>query len=267
MRKKSRFAANGPLLLAAGLAVIALVVGGVFLLVARNNDDDGGVGDAVREKTPTQSRSGTAGGPDIVMGASPRVATMNLDELPSNYEVDVPNTFLMTISTFASSYWFRSTAEGEERGEDWLIDGGFQVYYQPKGGPAEVLTGPPFVRIETYRFQNQDGAQQAFNHLDALMSRITGSRKVEAAALANDWAAYRILEGTVGASETLAVYHRFNFRRGNFVVSVQTWGAESFMNIDSARNIAAAVDEKLLGTRPAVEPTPIPTPSFPGLGN
>jgi hypothetical protein len=51
------------------------------------------------------------------------------------------------------------------------------------------------------------------------------------------------------------------------IVTVVTWGAETYMNIDPARNVAATIDEKLLGTRPAVEPTPIPTPSFPGLGN
>jgi hypothetical protein len=254
-------------LLGVGVALIALAVGaGVFFLTG-NNDDDGGVNDPVREKTPTQSRSGTAGGADTVLPIKANEATLNLEELPVNYEVDEGNTFAMNITTFSSSYWFRSDREGQERSVDWKIIDGFQVWYQPKGQLAETLQGPPYVRIETYKFVDQDGAKQAWNHLDALMKRTTGSQPVEARPLANDWSAFRLYESTIPKSDVLAVYHRFSFRRGNFVVTVQTWGADGFMNIDSARNIAAAIDDKLLGTRPAVEPTPIPTPSFPGLGN
>jgi hypothetical protein len=254
------------LLAAAGLVVVAMGVV-VFLIVGGNNDDDGGVSSGVvREKTPTQSTSGTAGGPDEVYRLKPNQVSITLPELPPTYEVDELNTFAQTVSTFASSYWFTSEPEGQNYALEWRILDGFQVWYQPRGEQAEAIQGAPYLRVETYLFYDQPGAKKAFDHLNALMKRTRGSEPVEARPLANDWGAYRFYEGTVGPSDVLAVYHRYIFRRGNYVVSVQTWGADPFMNIDPARNIAAAIDEKLLGTRPAVEPTAIPTPSFPGLG-
>ena len=266
LRKRPPFYRRQPvLLLGAGLVALAMVAVVVFLV--RGGDDGRMAGSAVKEKTPTQSESGTADGPDETLRMKANQATINLEELPLTYQVDVPNTFAMTVSTFASSYWFRGSGEGEELAEDWRIYDGFQVYYQPKGLAAEVLSGSPFVRVETYVFIDQEGARKAWAHLDDLMKRTAGSEAVEARPLANNWGAYRYYSGTVGSSETVAVFHRFSFRRGNVIVSVQTWGADPFMNIDPARNIAAAIDDKLLGTRPAVEPTPLPTPSFPGLGS
>ena len=90
---------------------------------------------------------------------------------------------------------------------------------------------------------------------------------MEAKPLANDSSAYRFIQGTVSVSDTVAVFHRYSFRRGNFIVTVVTWGGENYMNIDAARNIAARIDDKLLGKSPAAEPTPIPTPNFNGLGS
>lgn len=249
------------LLLVSGLVLIAGAVGAIFL-VTGNNDDGNNVGEVVKEKTPTQSRSGTAGGPDDVFRLKSNEATLNLDELPPGYEVDEPETFAMNITTFASSYWFRSNREGEEKAREWGIIGGFQVYYQPTGLFADVLRGSPYITIETYQFADQAGARKAFAHLNNVLKNNRSSDPVEALPLGNDSGAYRILQGTIGASEQVAVYHRFAFRRGNMVIAVQTWGADSYMNIDPARNIAAAIDDKLLGTRPAVEPTPLPTPSF-----
>jgi len=267
LRKHQPFYRRRPVLFAAGLLVVALaVLGGVLWLGGKSNSSDD-VSTVVKEKTPTQSRSGTAGGPDSISNMTPTSAAITLEELPANYEVDVPNTFAMTVSTFSSSYWFQSDQEGQDLAKQWRIIDGYQVYYQPKGLAAEALTGAAYVHVELYKFADQEGARQAWGHLQGLMHRTTGSEAVEARPLANDWAAYRLLEGKVGTSDTLAVFHRYNFRRGNYVVSVQTWGADPYMNIDPARNIAAAIDDKLLGTRPAVEPTPIPTPSFPGLGN
>jgi len=268
LRRNQPFYRRQPvLILGAGLVLIAMAVVGGFLLFGNNDDDGDVVTGAVKEKIPTESTSGTPGGPDTISRMPPSSVSLLIEEMPPNYEVDVPNSFLMTVSTFSSSYWFKSDAEGRQLAEQWRIVGGYQVYYQPKGLAAEALQGVPYVRIETYVFADVDGAKKAWGHLDALMKRTAGSEAVEARPLANDWSAYRYFAGTVGTSETVAVYHRFSFRRGNTIVSVQTWGADPFLNIDPARNIAAAIDDKLLGTRPAVEPTPIPTPSFPGLGN
>jgi hypothetical protein len=253
------------LILAAGVVVILMGVVGAFLIFG-NNSDTPDVSGVVKEKTPSVSTAGTAGGPDRVFNVSPGAASLSLEELPENYEVDVPQTFAMTISTFSSSYWFRSDAEGNEKGREWKILDGFQAYYQPEGLVAEVLTGSPYIYVETYKFATVDGAKDAWSHFNGFLSRAAGSEPVEARPLANDSSAYRFIEGTVSVSDEVAVYHRFSFRRGNMVVTVVTWGAEAYMNVDPARNIAARIDEKLLGERPAVEPTAIPTPNFNGLG-
>jgi|GEM_PF-4788641 len=258
---------NRPLvLLLGGLVIIAAAVAAAFVL-AGNNEGSDSVGDVVKEKTPTQSRSGTVGGPDAITQLSPAEASLNIDELPPGYEVDQSSTFAMNLTTFASSYWFRNNREGEEKAREWGIINGFQVYYQPKGLFADVLRGIPYITIETYQFEDQAGARKAYAHLHNVLKNTPTSEPVEARPLANESAAYRIIQGTVGTSEQVAVYHRYIFRRGNTVVAVQTWGGDSYMNIDPARNIAAAIDDKLLGTRPAVEPTPLPTPSFGTAGN
>ncbi len=266
MKKQNR---QPLLILAAGLVVIAMGAVVAFLFLGNNDDDNGPstVSGALREKTPSASTRGTNGGPEPVVTMATSKASLLLGELPENYEVDVSQTFIMTVSTFTSSYWFTTNKEGEEKSAEWKIVDGYQAYFQPKGLVAEVLQGSPYVHVETYQFATVDGAKAAWDYFDGFLSRTPGSEAVEAKPLANESSAYRYIEGTVSVSEDLAVYHRFSFRRGNMIVTVVTWGAENYMNIDPARNVAATIDEKLLGTRPAVEPTPIPTPSFPGLGN
>lgn len=259
---------NQPLLiLAAGVVVIAMGVVGAFLLFGGSDDNTPSAADVLKEKTPSVSTSGTAGGPDKVFTGPPSVANINLEELPANYEVDVPQTFAMTVSTFSSSYWFTSDKQGNELATEWKIVDGFQAFYQPKGLVAEVLTGSPYIHVETYQFASVDGAKAAWAYFDGFVSRTKGSEAVQAKPLGNSSAAYRFIEGTLGPSAQVAVYHRFSFRRGNMIVTVVTWGGENYMNIDPARNIAAAIDDKLLGTRPAAQPTAIPTPNFNGLGN
>jgi hypothetical protein len=256
------------LVLVAGLVLIAgAVVGGILLF--GNNDDGDGVGEVVKEKIPTASRSGSVGGPDNVTRLTPAEASFNLDELPANYdyEVDVSNTFAMNLSTFASSYWFRTGEEGEAKAKEWGIINGFQVYYQPRGLFSATLQGVPYINVETYQFEDVSGARKAFAHMNNVLKSTPTSDAVEARPLANESGAYRVIQGTVGPSEKVAAFHRFIFRRGNTVVAVQTWGGDDYMNIDPARNIAAEIDNKLLGSRPAVEPTPLPTPSFAGAGN
>ena len=258
---------NQPLLiLAAGVVVIAMGVVAGFLLFGGSSDKNPSASAVLKEKIPTQSTSGTVGGPDEVYKMPPSAASINVEELPANYQVDVPQTFAMTVSTFSSSYWFKSDQQGNDLAKEWKIVDGFQAFYQPSGLVAEVLTGSPYIHVETYQFASVDGAKKAWAYFDGFVSRTKGSEAVEAKPLANDSAAYRFIEGTLSTSEQVAVYHRYSFRRGNMIVTVVTWGGENYMNIDPARNIAAAIDDKLLGTRPAVQPTAIPTPNFNGLG-
>lgn len=261
---------NQPIIiLVAGVILLAGAMAAVFFL---RGGDDGGTNagtpgvNADGEK-PSTSTSGTTGGQEVVAKPPASQFSVLLGELPEKYEVDVPNTFAQNISTYSSSYWFNSEQEGSKMASQWRIIDGFNAVFQPNGLAADVAQGEAYVTVETYMFQTVDGAKLAWAYYDNRLKSIPASEPVKTKGLANDSSAYRIVKGTVGPSEIIGVYHRFSFRRGNTIVSVQTFGGQPFINIDLARNLAVIVDNKLLGVRPATEPTPIPTPNFPGLSN
>lgn len=261
--KKQGLLQNQPmLLLLAGLTLIAMAVVVIFLLIG-NNDDDPDVSSPVTSPNVTPSTGGTSGGPEPVAQGPANLYGVLLEELPPNTRVNEPETFAMNITTFASSYWFDTEQQGAELAADWAILDGFQAQYDPIGETAQVLQGSYYVWTETYLFATTDGADQAFDYLDQRLGSRNGSERKTARLLANESAGFEFIQGTVGASEVVGVYHRFIFRRGNVIGVVQTYGGQPYMTIDRARDVAVMMDEKLLGARPATEPTPIPTPFFP----
>ncbi len=256
---------NQPLLiLAAGLVLIAMAVLVIFL-VAGNNGGDPDVSKTVDGNKGPASTGGTLGGPEPVADLPASKYIPLIAEVPGDNEVNVSDTFTMNITTFTSSYWFINDQEGQDRAREWKIVDGYQVLYQPVGLSAQVLQGGYYSTIETYLFADVDGAKAAYSHLSDKIGSLPGTEKEKPRGLANESAAYRLVQGTIGSSEVVAVYHRFLFRRGNAVVSVQTYGGEPFMTIDQARELAVMIDDKLLGQRPATEPTPIPTPAIIGV--
>ena len=256
---------NQPLLiLAAGLVLIVMGIV-AFLMISGNNDGEPDVSKTVDGNKASESTGGTLGGPEPVsqLPASKYIALIN--EVPGENEVNQSDTFTMNISTFANSYWFTNEQEGRELALQWKIAGGYQVLYQPVGLAAQVLQGGYYTTIETYIFADMEGARSAYSHLAKKLAALPGTEKESPRGLANDSAAYSFVQGTVGVSDVVGVFHRFVFRRGNAVVSVQTYGGEPFMSIDQAREIAVTVDQKMLGERTATEPTPIPTPATIGV--
>lgn len=257
---------NQPLIiLGAGLV---LIVGAIaaWLLLSGGDDDPDVSGTVIEGEKPSTSTEGTTGGPERINDGPASRWNLLLGELPENYEVDASLTFTSNITVFASEYWFKTEAEGRQKAEEFQISDQFTAVYQPTGLDADLLRGEAYVTVETYLFANVEGAKKAWAHFDNVLKSTRGSDAVKTKGLANDSSAYRIAEGTIGTSEMLQVYHRYSFRRGNVIVSVMTRGGQPFFNIDTARRFAVIIDNKLLGTRPAEEPTPIPTPSF-GIGN
>ncbi len=263
MPPKRQLRRQQPLLvLLAGLTLLAMAVVVIFLLTG-NNDDTPGVSSPVVNPNVTPSTGGTSGGPAPQADLPASKYSVLLEELPPAVRVNEPETFAMNISTFSSSYWFESEQEGGSLAAQWGILDGFQAQFDPVGQAAQVLLGSYYVWTETYLFATVGGAESAFEHLEQRLGSRTGSERRTARLLANESAGFEFIEGTVGASEIVGVYHRFAFRRGNVIGVVQTYGGQPFMTIDQARDIAVMMDDKLLGTRPATEPTPIPTPFFP----
>jgi hypothetical protein len=249
-------------ILLGGLGVLAVMAGIVVYLV-RNNGDS--VSATVKNVTPAagaKSTGGTEGGPDTVVDGPASRFSPSISELPGRYGVDVPDTFAQNISTFASSYLFKSSTEGSDYARQWKILDGYNVIYQPDGLNAGVLQGHYYVSAETYLFQDVAGAKAAFDYMDQLFTKNQGSVKQPAKGLGLQSGGYQVIQGTVGTSDMALVYHRFLFRRGNVVATVMTTGGGPFMTIDQARDIAVIIDDRILGKRAATTPTPIPTPSF-----
>jgi hypothetical protein len=232
------------LLLAA--AVVALVTAGC------GGDDD------VETGTRTPSTGGVAGGPEPrVDPPSARYAPF-LEELGRRFEVYPPEVFGLSPTTWGLTGPFPGE-DGEALAEDMGYLEGYQVQYNPQGLLAEVLQGGYYLVIQTHVFRNVEGAEEAFAAYRQTTTNTPGAEQVSPRGLGNEWVAYVLPRGTVGNSDVVAVYHRFVFRRGNVVAWVQTYGAEPFMTIDPAREVAVMIDNRVLGNVEASEPTPIPS--------
>jgi hypothetical protein len=170
----------------------------------------------------------------------------------------VPNESTKTTSdTWADPQLggpFVNIDEGRQKIKEWGYQEGYVGIFQPDGLDAGLLLGRYYARVETHLFSNVEGASKAYQWYTDLYQRTDGSRLQTTAPLANQSSAWTIKKGQIGEAD--AVYHRFIFRRGNLIGIVQTSGADTFMTIDPARDIAVIVDERALGTRAAPTPTP-----------
>jgi hypothetical protein len=230
---------NQPLLiLGAGLVLLAMAVVVIFLLTG-NNDGGPDVSKTVNNNKGPASTGGTLGGPEPIVQLPASRYIPLITEVPGHNEVNVSDTFTMNITTFTSSYWFINDQEGQDRAREWKIVDGYQVYYQPVGLSAQVLQGDFYTTIETYLFADVEGARGAYAHLAKKIGSLPGTEVEKARGLANESSAYSLVQGTIGVSEVVAVYHRFIFRRGNAVVSVQTYGGELGVG-----DIHAAIDDR-----------------------
>jgi hypothetical protein len=256
------------IVLVGGLVVIAAAAVGTLLLTSGNGGNGGGgsnVNTPVKEPTP-RSSSGLVGGPEPTVSLPASKYAPLLEEMPPEMQVNVSETFTMNITTFTASYWFDTNAQGEGLAQQWRIIDGYQVEFDPVGLAAQVVQGGYSAWVEVYLFETPAGARTAYEYYTNRLAARRGSEKAEARPLANQSAAFRYAGPTIGTSDVPSVYHRFVFRRGNAVVSIQTYGAVPFMSTDQARELAVLVDAKLLGEAPAVEPTPIPTPAIGVIG-
>lgn len=252
------------LVLVAGLVLIGGAVAAIFALTRGGDSGPDISGTIDKNGTPQISKStgGTEGGPETISTGFVRRFAPLLTELPGVNQVNVPDTFAGNLSTFASSYLFVNGQQGQDLATQWKILDAFQASYQPTGLAADALRGRYYVTVETYLFQAADGARAAYEHMARLYASNNATVPQQTKGLGNQSSAYALVQGTIASSDIPAVYHRFLFRRGNVVAVVQTLGGDPYMSIDQARDIAVAIDDKILGKRPATDPTPIPTPNF-----
>lgn len=281
-------------MLAAGLGVGFVAALGLTVFFWLTGDDGTPATTAPLSTAVSKSTSGTTGGPEPVNQGPANKFTPMLSEMP-------PDTIIYPLETFsmdpvkvcakgpdgslqpatlcqgkaagdhvtdylgwATNGLFAKSEEGEAKAREWGLQDAYQASFRPGGLLAAVLQGAYYVTVEVSLFGDAPKAASAYAKYEQTYRDATGSQQEQTKGLGNQSSAWSVVQGSVGLSQTAGVFHRFVFRRGNMVVSVQTFGAQPYMNIDTAREIAVMVDQKALGQRPALTPTPTPT-GTPGL--
>lgn len=218
-------------------------------------------GDGTADAPPAQG--GSTATPEITNpSVSPRLEppaskyVVRVEELGTNWITDIPSTLVVDGDAYAKTSIFSSEAEGKKLLQSWGYEGGYQTGYTPEGRETAVLNGAYWIRTECHLFAQESGAKQAYDYFNKFAAAQPGMAPVSMAQVGNQSASYVMTLGTIGKSSVNAVYHQVLFRRGNLVCVVLTKGAEPFMKVDPARNIALISDKKALGQLDTPEPTP-----------
>jgi hypothetical protein len=244
--------------LAAVVVVLLVAIGLVFAFVRSGDDaEPAAAGTEEPHANRTPSTAGTQGGPEPVLsGPATRYAASQAEAGPSLQGVP-DESFTTTPDIFADAEVgpFKDSDEGKARAAEWGYKEGYIGILQPDGLLAGVVQGRYYVRMEVHLFNSVNGAVAAYAWYDNLYTSL-GAQKVATTRLANQSQGWKSIQGKVEGTDMDRVYHRFIFRRGNMVAIVQTVGADTFMSIDPARDIAVIMDDRALGNRAAPTPTP-----------
>lgn len=240
------------------LPTVLLMLGLVLLGAgtACGGDDDGNPG----------SNAGNTG-PDPILSGPPAAYAPALDELPGVYDVNRSETYTLSPATFAtlSGAPFTDTQAAQDFATEWGYQGGYTALFLPDGLLAGALQGRYYITVQVHQFSSTEGAKELFARFDEQGDNTRGSERERIDPVGNQSGAWSFLEGTVGTSEIVGVYHRVVFRRGNLVGVVLTYGGEPFMSVEQALAVARIIDERALGEREPVEPTPIARPTSPAF--
>ena len=239
--------------------------------LACGDDDDDAASPTTGAGSPSAVASGTTTGtltaaPSANASGSPTVAgpaskyTLLLVDVGNGYFSDRMHTFQLKAEDYASTPAFASPAEGRKLLKEWGYQAGFETSYEPEGRETDVLNGKYYVAVETHLFDTADGAEKAFVYFENALRNARKAEQVQTDAVGNQSSAWKLSDAKIRGSSISSVFHRFILRRGNLVAVVQTWGAETFMRVDTVRGLATIIDQKALGQREATEPTPTPSP-------
>lgn len=252
------------LLLASAASAVLLSIA----VAAACGDGDGAA--TARPTTPGASPTGPVSNRDrstekVVPGPASRYSVL-LQDLPrGQYLTDIPNTYVLALecqtesnqcTTYARSAAFDSVDAGKALLKQWEYAGGYETSILPEGYETAVLNGAYYIIVESHLFKSVDGAKLAFEYFK---KRIDGNRAATAEAeppVGNQAAAWSAVGAPIRPSNIPAVSHWVLFRRGNMVAVTKTIGAQGFMTTQQATILAELVDDKALGVKDAIEPTP-----------
>lgn len=232
-----------------------------------SDDDDDGVSPTTStDATPGASVTASRSSVPVDSSSEPTVDapaskyTLLLADIGDGYFTDRQHTFELEVGNYASTATFPSATEGERLLEEWGYVGGFETSYEPEGRQTDVLNGKFYAAVETHLFETTAGAKEAYTYFEARLVEATKAERIQTAPLGNQSSAWKFIDTKISGSSVDGVFHRFVIRRGNMVAVVQTWGAEPLMRVDTARGFAAILDQKALGQKEAIAPTPTPGP-------
>lgn len=225
----------------------------VFAAACGGGDDGGADAVAATDVTPTPYQNDATAEP-VLEGPASRYS-IGQPDLGSGYLTDVPGTFVLTIGNYAATRTFTSPEEGQQKLTQWGYLGGYETGYTPEGRDRALLNGGYTIYVESHLFQSEEGAKAAFAYFNERLAESV-SEQVTAPAVGNESSAWRLVHDPISGSSVNSVFHRLVFRRGNLLVVVATLGAEPLMDVNRAFGLAVIVDEKAMGERAAIEPTP-----------
>lgn len=227
--------------------------------------DDGGSATPGAGATGTVETTNPSVSPDLEPPASKYV--VRVEDLGVNWITDIPSTLELDAATYAKTpRIFSSEEAGMKLLDEWGYVGGYQTGYSPEGRDSAVLNGAYYIRTECHLFAGADGAGKAYRYFVDFVKAQPGMAPVSMTRVGNESAAYVMTLGKIANSPVNAVYHQVVFRRGDLVCVVLTKGAEPFMKVDAARELALISDKKALGQLDA--PVPTPTSNYtPAAGN
>ena len=192
----------------------------------------------------------------IVKAPASKYAVSQDDLEAGAYITDLAGTYFVTPDMYAGAKTFTSPQEGQSLLKQWGYVGGYETGYEPEGRLTAVLNGSYYITEEVHLFAAEDGAKQAYDHFEKKLKQGGVAQNVPAGPVGNSSTAWQSVQGRVGTSSVASVLHTVLFRRGNLLVVILTRGAQPFMKIDAARGLALIADQKALGLKEAIEPTP-----------
>lgn len=220
-----------------------------------DGDDDGGNVGTGGSRAPTPFANDDSFSPQLEGPAS--LYSIHQQDLGPGYITDVEYTWELDAESYGQTRPFDGQ-DGHAMLQNWGYQGGYETSYTPEGRSQAVLNGAYTIKVETHLFDSEDGAAQAFDYFQSFLAKSV-SEPVTAYALGNQSAAWRYVdvENGVRNSAVAGEFHQYLFRRGNLVAVVLTWGAEPFMEVQTAYELAHLIDEKARGEVETVEPTPV----------
>lgn len=234
-------------------AVCALALAPLF---AACGDD--GDADAAESLTPAISPTS----PASASTASPKLSgpagkySISLEDIGTAWRTDVRQTFVLDASGYGKTpRLFPNEAEGIGLLKKWGYASGYETAYLPEGLDTAVLNGSYYIMVESHLFNTPEGASQAFEYFTNYLGT-SGAQSLPISGVGNKAVAYAISSGKFSGTTATVQYHHVVTLRGNLITAVLTKGAEGLMKLDYARDLALMADEKALGERSAIEPTP-----------